>query len=130
MIDGTAPHEDRAADVQQVFLNDDTVVVKDVGVGEVDSHDTAVVRQVRPEQQRLPTVDQQLEMRQVARVEMKQAVWSARGCAYVAMAGDDQKAVTMLHRIARAIRRARRGDVKGRLGNLLGSPQVRGQAIS
>src|SRR5215468_4758552 len=130
MIDGTPPHEDRAVDVQKVLLNDDAIVVVDVGVSEIDSHDAAVVRQIRAEQQRLPAVDQKLEMRQVARIEMKQPVRSARRRTDIAVAVDYQKAVAVLHRIAWAIRGAHRRDVEWRIGDLFGSPQIRGQAIS
>jgi hypothetical protein len=68
---GGTPNEDRPRHMQQVFLQDDAPVVVDVGIGEIDAEDAIVVREIRPQQQRLKSVDQQLEMREVTGIAIE-----------------------------------------------------------
>ena len=68
---GGTPNEHRPRHMQQVFLQDNALVVVDVGIGEVDAEDAIVVREVRPQKERLKSVDQQLEMRKVAGVAIE-----------------------------------------------------------
>jgi hypothetical protein len=71
MKQGGTPNEHRPRHMQQVFLQDNVLVVVDVWIGEVDAEDAIVVREVRPQKERLKSVDQQLEMREVAGVTIE-----------------------------------------------------------
>ena len=92
-----APNEHRPRHMQQVFLQDDALVVVDVGIGEIDAEDAVVVGEVRPQEEGLKSVDQQLEMREVAGVAIEQAVRPARRSTDVAVAVEHQEAVVSLH---------------------------------
>src|SRR5271156_2434802 len=97
MKQGGAPNEDRPRHVQQVFLKDDAVVVVDVGIGEIDTENAVVVGKVGPQEERLKSVDQQLEMREIARVAFEQAIGAARRSTDVAVAIEHEEAVVVLH---------------------------------
>jgi hypothetical protein len=69
--------------MQQVFLKDDALAAIDVRIGEINTEDAVVVGEVRPQEERLEAVDQQLEMREIAGVAIEQAVRPARRSANV-----------------------------------------------
>ena len=60
--------------MQQVLLQQDTLVVIDVRICEVHTEYAVVVGEIRPQEEGLKFVDQQLEMREVAGVAIEQAV--------------------------------------------------------
>jgi len=111
LIGRALPEEDRARDVQQIFLQHDLratgVVI--VRIGEVDREQRVVIAHVRAKQQRLPAIEAQFEMREKARVGMIEPVRAARGRADIAEAVGDDEGVAMLERAARA-RRGRGGE--------------------
>ena len=107
-----APDEDRPRHVQHVFVQDDVLVVIDIGVCEIDGEDAVVVGEVRAEQERLKPVDQQLEMRQVTGIATEQAVRPARRRADVAMAVEHHEAVVLLHGEPRPCRWLGRRDIE------------------
>ena len=109
---GGTPNEDRPCHMQQVFLQDDALVVVDVGIGEIDGEDAVVVGKVRPEEERLKSVDQQFEMREVAGVAIEQAVRAARRSADVAVAVEHQEAVVLLHGAPQPSRGLGRRDIE------------------
>src|SRR5580700_1828521 len=83
---GGPPNEHRPCHMQQVLLQDNALVVVDVGIGEIDAEDAAVVGEVRPQEEGLKSVDQQLEMREIAGVAIEQAVRPTQRGADVAVA--------------------------------------------
>src|ERR1700722_4182310 len=97
MEQGGSPNEDRACQMQLVFLKDDTVLIVDVGIGEIDTENAVVIGKVRPQEEGLNAVDQHLEMRKIARVAFEQAVRTARRSTDVAVAIEHEEAVVMLH---------------------------------
>ncbi len=130
VMEGAAEHEDRARNVQQVLLQDEPVASEDVGIGEIYCQHAIVVGEIGAQQQRLQSVDAQLEMRKIAGVEMKQAVRAPRHGVDIAMVIEDQKAVALLHGVPWASRRGRRRNLKRQVGDAFGSGFVGRQGAS
>ena len=117
LVGAAAPQKDRSRDMQQVLLQHDPSVDEEVRVGEVDRQQGVVVAQVRAEQQRLLAVHQKFEMRQEARVVVKQPIGVARRGADVAISVHHGEGITVFERPARPGRRSRCRDIERRLGN-------------
>jgi RNA-binding protein YhbY len=83
--------------MQQVLPQQDTLVVIDVRICEVHTEYAVVVGEVRPQEEGLESVDQQLEMREVAGVAIEQAVRPARRSTDVAVAVEYQEAIVSFH---------------------------------
>ena len=98
--------------MQQVLPQQDTLVVIDVRICEVHTEDAVVVGEVRPQEEGLKSIDEQLEMREVAGVAIEQAVRPARRSANVAVAIENQKTVAMLHRAPQPRLGLGRRDIK------------------
>ena len=89
----------------------------EIGIGEVDCQHAIVVRQVGTEEKRLKAIDPHFEVGQIARVAKKEAVRPSGCGADVAMRIDHEKAIAMLHDVARPGRRRRQRDAERRLGS-------------
>ena len=74
LIGGAVQQKKRAHDVQRVFRLHQLAVEVDVRVGQIDGEDGIVVAHVRTEQQSLPAVEQQFEMREMAGVAKENAI--------------------------------------------------------
>jgi hypothetical protein len=98
--------------MEQALLQDDPPAVVDVRIGQVDGENGVVVAEIGAEQQRLHAVDQHLEMRQIAGVEIEEAVRSAMRGADIAVAVEHDEAVAMLHGSPRPRRRFGRRNVE------------------
>ena len=72
------------------------IVLVDVRVGQIDMVAEIVVPDRRAEQKRLRTIEQQLEIGEVARIAVEQAIGPTRGRADIAMAVEDGKGVVVL----------------------------------
>jgi hypothetical protein len=77
--------------MQQVLLQQDTRVVIDVRICEVHTEDAVVVGEVRPQEEGLKSIDEQLEMREVAGVAIEQAVRPAGRSTDVAVLSNTRK---------------------------------------
>ena len=130
LVERIARHEHRPRDMQQALGQDDGVAIDNVRIGEIDGEHAIVVRQIGAEQQGLEPVDQQPELREVARVVMEQAVGSAGRHPDVAMAVQHEEAVAMLHRVPRPRRRLRHGDGEGQVGSRFGVRARSGQTLN
>ena len=114
LAQGAVAQIDRARDMHGVLQQDDPAVGVDVGVGEIDVVVEIVVLDRRAQQQRLGAVDHQLQVREVARVAVEQAIGAAAGGADVAVAVEHGKGVVVLERAPRARGGAGSRDVEGR----------------
>ena len=112
--------EDGARDVQQALSQGDAVAIDNVRIGQIDRQHAIVVREIRAEHEGLQAIDAHLQVGEVARVAMKQAIWSTGRDADIAMGINHQEAVAMLHCMTRPRRRRRHGDVEGHHLRLVG----------
>jgi hypothetical protein len=102
LIGGAAPPEDRAYDVQHVFLQHDPALTIHIGLGEIDGQRGIVIAQARAGQQRLHFVQRQFEPGEIAGVGVEKTIGSAGGRTDVAMAVEHHERVVMFERTARA----------------------------
>ena len=114
LAQGAVAQIDRARDVHGVLQQHDPAVDVDVWVGQVDVVVEVVVLDRGAQQQRLGAVDHQLEVREIARVAVEQAVGSAARGADVAVAVEHGEGVVVLERAPRPRGRAGRRDVERR----------------
>ena len=102
LVGDAFPEVSGANDMQRIARQYDAPLVENVGIGEIGGQRKIVVSNARAEQQRLHSVDQQFESREIAGVVIEQAVGAAGGRPHIAVAVEDGESIGVLEDAPRA----------------------------
>jgi hypothetical protein len=120
LISHASPQKQRTHDVQHVLWQDELLVEIDIGIGQIDGEDRIVIANVRSQQERTRSIQQQFKARQIARVATENAVRASWLCADVGMAVEHGKAVTVFQSAAWPRGGGGSRDVERSLDDLIG----------